>query len=213
LKVTRGWPGRKLNPITGGGPVNIIWGWVAVSALILCVAASLGEIKSVYPIAGGVYYQTFMMSHVKWRRQAAWVCGWLYLVGNMSITLSVTFGTTLFVVACINVFEVEPGVGVLAGEPYQVYLIFVGITLLSYAVSGLGNKWLPWLDTAAIFWTFAGVAAIIISTLVVAHQGRRSAEWAFTRFENNTGWPDGWSFCVGLLHAAYATSSTGMIIS
>lgn len=131
----------------------------------------------------------------------------------MSITLSVTFGTTLFVVACINVFEVGPGVGVLAGEPYQVYLIFVGITLLSYAVSGLGNKWLPWLDTAAILWTFAGVAAIIISTLVVAHQGRRSAEWAFTRFENNTGWPDGWSFCVGLLHAAYATSSTGMIIS
>lgn len=28
-----------------------------------------------------------------------------------------------------------------------------------------------------------------------------------------SGWPAGWSFCVGLLHAAYATSSTGMIIS
>merc|ERR1712144_22191 len=27
------------------------------------------------------------------------------------------------------------------------------------------------------------------------------------------GWPSGWSFCVGLLHAGYATSSTGMIIS
>lgn len=40
-------------PITGGGPVNIIWGWVAVSLIILCVAASLGEITSVYPTAGG----------------------------------------------------------------------------------------------------------------------------------------------------------------
>jgi amino acid transporter len=30
---------------------------------------------------------------------------------------------------------------------------------------------------------------------------------------SNSGWPSGWSFCVGLLHAAYATSSTGMIIS
>ncbi|CAG8190921.1 unnamed protein product [Penicillium olsonii] len=28
-----------------------------------------------------------------------------------------------------------------------------------------------------------------------------------------SGWPSGWAFCVGLLQAAYATSSTGMIIS
>lgn len=42
-------------PLTGGGPVDIIWGWVAVSAIILCVASSLGEITSVYPTAGGTF--------------------------------------------------------------------------------------------------------------------------------------------------------------
>jgi len=42
-------------PLIGGGPVNIIWGWVAVSLIIVCVAASLGEITSVYPTAGGTY--------------------------------------------------------------------------------------------------------------------------------------------------------------
>jgi hypothetical protein len=35
----------------------------------------------------------------------------------------------------------------------------------------------------------------------------------FGHFEPQTGWPDGWSFCIGLLQAAYATSSTGMIIT
>lgn len=40
-------------PLVGGGPSNIIWGWVSVSFIILCVAASLGEITSVYPTAGG----------------------------------------------------------------------------------------------------------------------------------------------------------------
>lgn len=40
-------------PLVGGGPVAMIWGWVAVSLVILCVAASLGEITSVYPTAGG----------------------------------------------------------------------------------------------------------------------------------------------------------------
>lgn len=42
-------------PLVAGGPANIIWGWVVVSFLILCVAISLAEITSVYPTAGGVY--------------------------------------------------------------------------------------------------------------------------------------------------------------
>lgn len=49
--------------------------------------------------------------------------------------------------------------------------------------------------------------------LVIAKDGRRSASFVFTSFEPRSGWPDGWSFCVGLLQAAYTTSSTGMIIS
>uniref|UniRef100_L2FWZ7 Amino acid permease n=1 Tax=Colletotrichum fructicola (strain Nara gc5) TaxID=1213859 RepID=L2FWZ7_COLFN len=198
-----------LYPLAGGGPVNIIWGWLGVSLIIICVAASLGEITSVYPTAGGVYYQAFMLASPRWRRAASWVCGWLYVVGNITITLAVNFGTALFFVACINVFESEPGVGVLAGEPYQVFLIFLGLTLLCNAVSSLGNRWLPILDTAAIFWTFAGVFAIIISVLVIAND----AKYVFTHFEANSGWPEGWSFMVGLLHAGYATSSTGMVIS
>lgn len=68
-------------------------------------------------------------------------------------------------------------------------------------------------QTAAIFWTFAGVLAIIVTVLALAKQGRRDAEWVFTEFVPQSGWPAGWSFCVGLLQAAYATSSTGMIIS
>lgn len=34
-------------PLTNGGPATIIWGWVAVCLLMVCVAASLGEITSV----------------------------------------------------------------------------------------------------------------------------------------------------------------------
>jgi hypothetical protein len=69
------------------------------------------------------------------------------------------------------------------------------------------------LQTFAIFWTFAGVVAILITVLVIAKNGRRDAAYVFGHFETNSGWTPGWSFFVGLLHAAYATSSTGMIIS
>lgn len=133
-------------PVVGGGPTNIIWGWLAVSLIILCVAASLGEITSVYPTSGGVYYQTFMITPHSFRKIASWICGWCFVVGNITITLSVQFATALFFVACINVYESEPGVGILEGKPWQVYLIFLGITLFCNAVSAFGNRWLPWLD-------------------------------------------------------------------
>ena len=201
-------------PLVGGGPTNIIWGWVTVSLIILCVAASLGEITSVYPTSGGVYYQTFMLAPSSYRLIMSWICGWAFVVGNITITLAVNFGTTLFFAACINVFETEPEVGIFAGEPYQIYLIFFAITLLCNAVSALGNRWLPWLDTFAIFWTFAGLICIAVCVLAIAANGRNHAAYVFGEFDpSNSGWPAGWSFCVGLLHAAYATSSTGMIIS
>merc|ERR1711988_459292 len=53
----------------------------------------------------------------------------------------------------------------------------------------------------------------MVTILAIAKNGRHDAKYVFGKFENGSGWPDGWSFCVGLLHAAYATSSTGMIIS
>ena len=133
-------------PLIGGGPVAIIWGWVGVCAIVMCLAVSLGEITSVYPTAGGVYYQTYMLAPPRWRNVMAWVCGWSYFLGNVMITLSVNFGTTLFLVGCINIFTDDQGNGIWAAENYEYYLVFFAITLLCNAISSLGNRWLPILD-------------------------------------------------------------------
>lgn len=246
-------------PLIGGGPVNIIWGWLLVAMIVVCVALSLGEITSVFPTAGGiiqvhlplsslvpcrvtdglslisgVYYQSAVLTPLRYRPLASWICGWLFMVGNISISLSVNFGTAQFLAACLDVFESEPGVGVFPHETYQIFMIFVAITLLCNAVSCFGNRWLPLIDvsfmrslsfwhvdrrlmppikTAAIFWTIAGILAIAVSVITVAKSGRHTAGYVFGHFETESGWPYGWSFCIGLMHAGYATSSTGMIIS
>ncbi|KAF9882646.1 hypothetical protein FE257_005810 [Aspergillus nanangensis] len=201
-------------PLAGGGPANVIWGWVTVCLIILCVAVSLAEITSVYPTAGGVYYQTFVLSPIWCRRITSWICGWAYTAGQIMITLSVNFATTQFFIASLNVFESAPRVGVADDfEDYQVFLIFLAITLLCHAVCALGNRWLPLLEQMAIFWTIAGTISLVVCILVLAKEGRHSAHWVFTHFEPQAGWPAGWSFCVGLLQASWATSATGMIIS
>lgn len=60
--------------------------------------------------------------------------------------------------------------------------------------------------------TFAAVVSIICSVLAIANEGRHSAKYAYTAFEPNSGWTPEWSFVVGLLHAAYASLATGMVI-
>lgn len=133
-------------PLTGGGPANIIWGWIMVSLIIICVAASLGEITSVYPTAGGVYYQTFMLAPTKYKRVLSWICGWAYVVGNITITLAVNFGSALFIIACVNVFESSPGVGIWNASAWETFLVFVAITVFCNLVSSLGNRWLALVD-------------------------------------------------------------------
>lgn len=137
-------------PLVGGGPVCVIWGWVLVCLIILCVAISLGEITSVYPTAGGVYYQTYMLSPPKYRNITAWICGWAYTLGNMTITLSVNFGTTLFIIGCINIFTDDAGLGIWQASTWQTWLTFVAVTLLCNAISAFGNKWLPLLDVCLL---------------------------------------------------------------
>lgn len=130
------------------------------------------------------------------------------------ITLSVNYGTTLLLVGCINVFHNANGDGIFLANAWQLYLIFVGITLMCVAISALLNKYLPILDTATVVFTFLGVICIIVCGLAIAKEGRQSATWVFSHFEVTSGWnPPGWAFCVGLLHAAYATSATGMVVS
>ncbi|CAG7950216.1 unnamed protein product [Penicillium salamii] len=200
--------------IQGGGSVCMIWGWILVSLIMLCVCSSLAEITAVFPTAGGVYYQTFALSPPWCRRVTSWICGWSYLAGNVTITLAVNFATALFLVESLNVFKNANGDGIAENfQAWQTFLIFIAITLLTHAVPAYANKWLTHIETFAIFWTLVGVTAILITILVVARNGRRSGEWVFTSFEPQSGWPDGWSFCIGLLHAAYGLSASGMVTS
>lgn len=75
--------------LTNGQSVTILYGWILVSLISLCIAASLAEICAVFPVAGGVYYWSAMLSSPEWAPLVSFVDGWLTLVGNWTVTLSV----------------------------------------------------------------------------------------------------------------------------
>jgi len=58
--------------LTNGQSVTVLWGWVFVSIISMCIAASLAEICAVYPTAGGVYYWSAMLSTKEYAPVVSW---------------------------------------------------------------------------------------------------------------------------------------------
>jgi amino acid transporter len=79
-----------------------MWDWIIMSLIYICIATSLGEIASLYPVSGGVYYWSFMLSPPKYAPLVSWIVGWLSVIGNVVVTLSVNFATTQLILSSVN---------------------------------------------------------------------------------------------------------------
>src|ERR1035437_2942800 len=85
--------------MSSGGPIAIWLGWPLVGVFVLCVALAMGEICSVYPTAGGLYFWAGRLAR---KNTPAW--GWtatpvhtfiLFAVILLSHGLLNTFGVNL----------------------------------------------------------------------------------------------------------------------
>src|SRR5689334_5087892 len=60
-----------------GGPRAMIYGWVLVSAMTLCIASSLAELASAYPTAGALYHWSTILGG----RAHGFFTAWLNVIG------------------------------------------------------------------------------------------------------------------------------------
>ena len=193
--------------LTNGQSVTVIWGWVLLSLISICISASLAEICSVYPTAGGVYYWAALLSTPKWAPIASWVTGWLTLVGNWTVTLSINFGGAQLILSAISIFNEE-----YVANAWQTVLMFWAVTMVCFMVNVFGAKYLDLINKVCLYWTGASIFIIMITLLVMAKEGRRSGEYVFSHYDPSaSGWPTGWSFFVGLLSPAYVLTGYGMV--
>ena len=178
--------------LTNGGPVAILWGWVLVSCISLCIAASLGEICSVHPSSGGPYVWTAYLAPRRYSAIASWIVGWVSLAANITLALSILFGGAQLIMSAISIFRDEEW----APQPWQTILCFFACVLVATVFNLLGCKyqWLDPLNTISIYWGAASVIIIMV-TLLVKAPVKRSGDFVFGGFENRGGWPDGWGEC------------------
>ncbi|QDS77037.1 hypothetical protein FKW77_006661 [Venturia effusa] len=192
--------------LTDGQSVTVLWGWVLVSLISLSIAASLAEICAVYPTAGGVYYWSAMLSTREWASTASWITGWLTLVGNWTVTLSICFSGGQLILSAISLWNED-----FVANAYQTVLMFWAVILICFLVNVFGSKYLDLVNKICIYWTGASVIIIMVTILAMADE-KRSGKFVFGHYDASaSGWPAGWAFFVGLLQAAYTLTGYGMV--
>lgn len=185
--------------LTDGQAVTVLWGWVIISLISMAIAASLAEICSVYPTAGGVYYWSALLSTREWAPIASWVTGWLNLVGNWTVTLSINFSGGQLILSAITLWNEE-----FVPNAWQTVLMFWAVMLVCFAVNVFGARYLDLINKICIYWTGASVVILLVTLLACGRNNLRSGEFVFAHYDASvSGWPAGWAFFVGLLQAAY----------
>src|SRR5437879_4809970 len=76
------------------GPIVSSVGWPVVSLFTLAVAASMAELASMYPTAGGLYFWAFRLGGRTW----AWTTAWLNMIGQVTITAGINVAAATYLV-------------------------------------------------------------------------------------------------------------------
>src|SRR6201996_3091763 len=87
-------------------------------------------------------------------------------------------------------------------QPWHQFLIYLAYNLIAALINAFGNSLLPYINQVAISWSIAGWAIISITVLACATPDYNSADFVFREFLNETGWPDGIAWLLGLLQGA-----------
>jgi amino acid transporter len=172
-----------------------------------CIALSLGELASKYPTSAGPYYWSFQIAKSS-KVILSFITGWVWLIGNWTITLSVNFGFASLISATISMYHAD-----YVAKAWHLLLIFYAVTLLTMVICMFGNRFLPSVDIICAGFTAISIFIILIALSVKADAGRHSAGYALGHYDKSfAGWGD-FTFFIGLLPAAYTFSAIGMISS
>src|SRR5215217_5600568 len=79
------------------GTAAVLIGWPLVTVFVVAIAASMAEIASAYPTAGGLYYWASKMKNKNW----GWWTAWLNLIGQFAIVAGIDYAASGFINATI----------------------------------------------------------------------------------------------------------------
>lgn len=183
--------------LPSGGPTSVIWGLVTSGICNLCLAASLAEFLSAYPTSAGQYHWAAIVSPRRWVPVVSWVTGWINTAGWIALTATAGLLGSQLIMGIISF--VNPS---FAPQRWQQFLIYTAYTLAAFIVNAFLTRLLPFVAKGAFIWSIAGFAITSITLLACAAPTYKPGSFVYGAFLNETGWPDGVSWLLGLLQGS-----------
>jgi amino acid transporter len=156
-----------------GTAANLI-GWPLVTIFVLLIAASMAEIASAYPTAGGLYYWASRMKGKNW----GWWTAWFNLIGQFAIVAGINFSASFFLNDTIvtpllsrlgidyansSVIVSTGTTAILTGQ-----LVTMGVLMLiQLAMNVRGINLVAVLNQVSVWWHIVIVIAVVVLIFVV----------------------------------------------
>jgi amino acid transporter len=183
----------------GGASIGLAWPLVGLFAL--AVAATMGQLASAFPTAGGLYHWAAILGG----RGCGWTTAWFNLAGLITVLAAINVGTYRFASGALVPVALPPYLDLLAQA--------TGVGLITFsqaAINHLGIGVTARLTDFSGYWILV-VAAVLVACLLAFAPGLDASR--LVTFENFSGtagggvWPatEGLAllFALGMLLPAY----------
>ncbi|KAI8146083.1 amino acid/metabolite permease [Fennellomyces sp. T-0311] len=197
-------------PMSHGGPVSMIWGWLTAASFVMSVALMLGELCSSMPTTGGLYYFAAKMSmrsdtDMKFMPLVTWMTGWFNVVGNVALVASIDWSLTQMVFAWVTLatdFRFQPTFEQMLG-------LYFGFLILHGIIGSLPTKILAVINNFYVLLNLVATVIVIICLFAIPSE-RNTGSFVFTTWDNSySGWNDGFSYVLGMLNAMWTLCGYG----
>jgi amino acid transporter len=143
------------------GPIVNSVGWPIVSLFTLCVAASMAELASKYPTAGGLYFWAFRLGGRRW----AWVTAWLNMIGQVTITAGINVAAATYLIGAvtrIGGWPADVAIPVFgSATSWYFQLVVMALIMVPQVLINLfGIRITARLNDFSVWWHVAGVVLI-----------------------------------------------------
>ncbi len=183
----------------GGASIGL--GWPLAVLFALAVAATMGQLASAFPTAGGLYHWAALLGGRGW----GWVTAWFNLAGLVTVLAAINVGTYRFAMGAFF----PDGLSARADLRAQA-LIVAAISGSQAAINHLGIVATARLTDFSGYWILLVTAVLTVSLLAFAPGLDPSRLITFENYSGSTGgnvWPAtlglGLLFAQGLLLPAY----------
>jgi len=159
-----------------GGPGAVGIGWPLVTVFTLLIAASMAELASAYPTAGGLYYWASRLKNKNW----GWWTAWLNLGGQISIVAGINYAAAFYIGATIlgPLFGFDPNAET-AGLTNAIWLTGL-LMLIEIGFNVAGTKIVATMNDISVWWHIGLVIAIAVALFALGSQPTHPIDFLFT---------------------------------